>query len=49
MAEKTKSKVVRTLDKKSMKSTKGGIIAVLKSASAGESSDVRKQGGTQTD
>jgi hypothetical protein len=34
MASKTQTKGIRNLDRKSMKSTKGGIIAVLKGAVA---------------
>jgi hypothetical protein len=46
MAKPRKSKGVRTLDRKSMKSTKGGIIAVLKTYVC--PSDPRKADGDLT-
>ncbi len=52
MANKTQAKGIRNLDRKSMKSTKGGIIAVLKSAVGATEPTVtdltcRKAGGDQ--
>ena len=50
MAKKGKSKGVRALDRKSMKGTKGGIIAVLKTEAAAPADplDMRKGGGDPT-
>ena len=52
MATKTQTKGIRSLDRKSMKNTKGGIIAVLRSAVATTEPPVadltcRKAGGDQ--
>ncbi|HEX7900943.1 MAG TPA: hypothetical protein VF950_24505 [Planctomycetota bacterium] len=48
MAKTTKSKGVRKLDRKAMKGTKGGIIAVLKTyVCPSDPTDCRKAGGSQ--